>query len=433
MKHPSEHTWDLFSPVKTENNKTELFIDGPECLDMLMKEIRAAKKFIHVQVMLFYSDKMGFKFAQALAKKAREGIEVRVMSDSDMSRIVKFIEKYRSRGKSNFSNLKELFTESGVKFCPSDKESYRMNNWADKRIELAKKGVPENFLDMQDVIQKGVKVNANVLDHRKIFIFDGEKAVVTDLNIGEKYLYEDHPEDVDHNGKLWHCGALLLTGPCVTILNKEFASKWMVRGGDVFDFTSQGKNAKKAGTDECMIYTYFPGMKENYIRNYYLEKIKNCKGDFIIENPYINDDQFWETLISLKKEQASKISIINPYKSRGNDYLQSESAIKCKMYKPFENGVSFFNYNKRMTHCKIALDVAENEVFFGSYNLNYRSAQHDFEMNVLIKSKKLADKIKAMLYEDMTESEKITDADEFYKYPYLHPACLLLKATKYFE
>lgn len=425
---------ELFSPVRTEKNQAELYIDGPEVLPMLLREIKNARHFINVQVMLFYSDESGLKVARALAEKAKEGVEVRVMSDSGMSNIVRVIEKVRSSGTSDFSDLKRLFAQAGVKFVPSDKESYRFTYWDEKRKKLKEKGVPEEFLVMQDRIQDAVQVNANVFDHRKLVIIDGETAVVMGSNIGNKYLYEDYPDEEKHKlENRWHDGAMVIKGPCSSLLNKLFASKWMVRGGDVFDYQKHYREKESYGPAVCTVFSHFPGMKENPIRNYYLKKVTQCKGKFIIENPYINDELFWQELSQLKNEQAQKITIINPYKARGNDYPQNVSAIKCRMWEPFQRGVTFYSYQYRMTHWKIALDEAASEVFYGSYNLNHRSALHDFEMNVLVESQQFAEKAKKMLEKDMAESSRITQSDEFYQYPKLHPSCLLLDATEYFE
>ena len=164
-----------------------------------------------------------------------------------------------------------------------------------------------------------------------------------------------------------------------------------------------------------------------------MRKLKECSGPLIIENPYMNDELFWETLSKLDEEQARKITLINPYKASGNDYLQNESSIKCRMWEPFQKGVMFYSYSRRMTHIKVCLDVASDEVFFGSYNLNHRSALHDFEVNVLVESRQFAQKVNEMLQKDISQSTRITDAEEFYKYPYSHPSCFLLGATEYFE
>ena len=423
----------LFKPVRTENNLTELYVDGPDCLAMLLREIRNAQHFIHVQVMLFYSDEAGFRVAKALAEKAREGVTVRIMSDSDMSSIVVTLEKYRSSGTSDFSQLKDMLLEAGVKFIPSDREAYWLLNWDDKRAELQEKGVPEEFLVMQDAIQREVDLNMNVLDHRKVIIFDGVSAVVTSMNIGNKYLYEQHPADGDSSGEKWHDGALLIKGPCVSALNKHFASKWMVRGGDIFDFNRHYRSSESYGTDTCTLYSFFPGMKENSIRDYYLRKVKECRGQFIIENPYINDDLFWKELSALDEAQARKIIIINPYKANGNDYKQNASTIQCNMWEPYHKGVTFYSYSSRMTHWKVSLDVVASEVFIGSYNLNHRSALHDFELNILVKSQQLSEKVMEMLQHDISLSSQLTDDSELFQHPDRHPSCLLLRATQYFE
>lgn len=132
-------------------------------------------------------------------------------------------------------------------------------------------------------------------------------------------------------------------------------------------------------------------------------------------------------------EQAEKIILINPYKARGNDYPQNVSAIKCRMWEPFRRGVHFYSYKHRVTHWKIALDVAAREVFLGSYNLNHRSALYDFEINVLVESRQFAEKVRAMLEKDMTQSIKISSLEEFYQHPKQHPSCLFLDAIDYFE
>lgn len=176
--------------------------------------------------MLFYSDEAGFKVAETLAEKAREGVTVRVMGDSDMSRLVRAIEEYHSSGTSGFSDLKDLLLQADVKFVASDKKSYRIFNWDEERAELLNRGVPEEFLVMQDAIQQEVDLNLNVLVHRKVIVFDGVSAVAMGMNIGNKYLYEEHPDkEQDNSGEKWHDGALLIKDPCVSVLNKQFASK----------------------------------------------------------------------------------------------------------------------------------------------------------------------------------------------------------------
>ena len=421
-------------PPEYPGNYTQLIVDGPQIRETLLREINRAQHFIHFQVMLFYSDEAGMEIASALAKRAREGITVRVMSDSPMSRIVRFIEKTRSSAGSSFEELQEIFAASGVKYLSSDDESYYIWHWKEKRKKLQNKGVPEEFLKMQDKVQDGIFFNINVFDHRKLKVYDGETSIVMGANIGNKYLYRvDESENPNPNPHNWHDGGILIKGAFSTELNKHFASKWMVRDGDLFDYTEHYRKKAQYGEDRMSVFEFFPGMDSNQIRDLYLHKMRTCQGRFIIQNPYVNDEEVWNTLAALPDEQAKKIILINPYTSDGNDYPQNRSAIQCNMWKPFQKGTSLYDFNRRMTHWKIALDEAADEVFVGSYNLNHRSAYHDFELNVLVKSAPLSKQVLAMLQKDIAQSVKITDQDEFFENPNLHPSCLLLKATEYFE
>lgn len=73
--------------------------------------------------------------------------------------------------------------EGGVKLISSDKESYDNTYWSlSKRKELKKKGensanfrdlsagVPEEFLLLQDYVQKNVILNLDVVYHRKFMV-----------------------------------------------------------------------------------------------------------------------------------------------------------------------------------------------------------------------------------------------------------------------
>lgn len=103
------------------------------------------------------------------------------------------------------------------------------------------------------------------------------------------------------------------------------------------------------------------------------------------------------------------------------------------MWEPFLRGVSFYDYSKVMSHWKIALDVDSEEIFYGSYNLNCRSALHDFELNVAVKNSQLAAKVKGILEADIVDSIKINSKKEFYKYPKLHISCYKEDSLGFFQ
>lgn len=68
--------------VLTQDNGVEIYTDGAAKFKALFEKIREAKDHIHMQYFIFKNDVLGKKVVQALAAKAREGVEVRLLYDA---------------------------------------------------------------------------------------------------------------------------------------------------------------------------------------------------------------------------------------------------------------------------------------------------------------------------------------------------------------
>ena len=62
-------------------NRIRLLVDAAENYPAWLDAIRAARRFVHVEMYFIEDDSVGNEFAQALAAKAREGIRVRLVYD----------------------------------------------------------------------------------------------------------------------------------------------------------------------------------------------------------------------------------------------------------------------------------------------------------------------------------------------------------------
>jgi cardiolipin synthase A/B len=426
------------APVVSHGNQSDAFVNGPDCLRVMLQEFAAAHHYIHLQVMLFFSDQVGWQVANVLAERARAGVKVRVMADTETTKSGYYGSvAVDASGEADFNAIAKFLRDAGAQVIDSDQESYPEWEWDDKREQFAAAGVPEVFLRMQDLVQDDVQANWNVVDHRKFAVIDGVTSLIGSLNIGSHYLYSD---SLDENGlpsgvQQWHDGLLRIRGPFADGLNRLFASTWMVRGGDVFDITEDHRSSESAGHDDCALLASFPGNPINLIREYYLALPAVAKGKVFIQNPYISDERFFHRLGTLSKERAADITLINPYSTSASDYPFQTSAVRCNMRDPFERGVRFFDFSggHRMSHWKTALDDSANVVCHGSYNINYRSALHDFESVAIVRSERLADQVRAMMDKDVAVSEQITDIDEFFEYPGLHLSCQVLWAADWYS
>ena len=62
-------------------NRVDLLIDGPDSYRAMLEAIAQARKWVHFENYIIRSDKAGWRFAELLARRAREGVHVRVLYD----------------------------------------------------------------------------------------------------------------------------------------------------------------------------------------------------------------------------------------------------------------------------------------------------------------------------------------------------------------
>ncbi|NIK79656.1 cardiolipin synthase [Paenibacillus castaneae] len=431
------------APQTTQHNRVEAYVNGPACLQIILDEVNAAERYIHLSVMLFFNDKSGNRIAQALLSALSRGIIVRVMVDYEITSI-----GYENNVEfGDFQSIADQLTKAGGKLLNTFHSCYKDSDWEQRRTVLASRGVSESSLFLQDCIQQQAITGLDIMNHRKFIVIDGVTSILGSINIGDQYLYDtpiQAAEIIELDGtqlgipsksEEWHDGCFRIKGAAAKSMNNIFYHQWTALCGDLFDPNDSFYYPdvdRHFGYEECTLLSSFPGNPINLIQQYHLSLISYVSDETIIINPYFIDQDFWELLNSLSCEQAKHITICNSL--RVNDHPTNEAAVRSNMYDPFMMGVSFYDYSEteRFSHWKISYDKRSDCVFHGSYNMNERSARHDFELGLLVKSKDFATKVKKMIDYDLFVSRQITDSKEFYQYPALHPGTYLNKITAYF-
>ncbi|HKP50172.1 MAG TPA: hypothetical protein VJU17_09180, partial [Gemmatimonadales bacterium] len=60
-------------------NRVDVLIDGPDTYGAMLEAIAQARQWIHFENYIIRSDAAGWRFAELLARRAREGVHVRVL------------------------------------------------------------------------------------------------------------------------------------------------------------------------------------------------------------------------------------------------------------------------------------------------------------------------------------------------------------------
>ncbi|WP_379158490.1 phosphatidylserine/phosphatidylglycerophosphate/cardiolipin synthase family protein [Paenibacillus sp. sgz5001063] len=430
------------APRTTRNNQVDAYVNGPQCLEMLLEEIAQARRYIHLSVMLFFNDDSGNRIADELQRALERGVQVRIM----VNYTVTALGYGHNLEVGRFQEISDRLENAGAKLKDTFHSYYSAIEWSRRRAELKAQGVPESILFLQDKVQEDVEVTGlNVIDHRKFMIIDGITSIVGSLNIGDQYTFatpieasasvqvDGRPMGVPVREEEWHDGCFRIRGAAALPLNDVFRSRWLLLRGDFFDpgetfYLPEGNT--DFGSEECTLFVSFPGNPVNLIQQYYLDLITYAADETVIVNPYLIDQAFWDRLNELGPECSCHLAICNPLEV--NDHPTNRAAVRSNMFVPFCNGVSFYDYSatERFSHWKITYDHRSHAVFHGSYNINERSACHDFELGLLVKGEAFAAKVKAMIDYDLGVSRKITDKKEFFKHPWMHPSTYVNKATR---
>lgn len=410
--------------LRVHQNKAELAMDGEKCLRTLLDLIGSAKNYIHLVSFLFFNDEAGQLVADAICAKARAGVKVRVMfSRSSVEAGVSEDNAFKGcKTRHNAKALIDKLLEAGAQFVDVRPLDLRPEV---NLSELQQKGIPKAWIDEQIQIDEDHYVDKNHTDHRKLVVVDGKSCAIMSLGIGNEYL---NTPEIQEKYPTWHEGLTKITGGSAVVLGEHFAKRWILSGGDIFDFGNEfySPKAVPTGFDSIRFLGCHPsaynekGFCNRLQKLYAHDLLAIAQREFWVENPYVLDKMIfghWQKILAAHKNK--KVHLIRPHQKL-NDYPLSQNkylgkAIEWAFSKQdeelLEAGVSIYEYCKKFSHLKIAV-VDDWLATHGSYNLTYRSSQQDLELNVLIESKDYARAVKKFVFErDRVHSRKLKPGD----------------------
>ena len=344
----------------TSNNDIQVYFAGEEFFSDLKKEIANAKKFINMEYFIFQFDGIGKEIADLLIKKAKEGVEVNLIIDGV-----------------NLANykLKSYFKNTGVHL----------------------------YLFFRTYIPI-FNIRINYRDHRKVTIIDNRVAFVGGMNIGDEYLGK---------GKIgyWRDTSVKIYGDIVSTFEKEFYfSMSIVKNKFLKDEKTSNEISLKY-EEEDNVYMQVISSGPNYefpaIRDNYIKLIQEARKSVFIQTPYfVPDDLLLDTLKSAVLSGIDvKIMIPNkadhPFIYWINQYYVAEL---------LRLGANIYRYENGFIHSKTIL-VDEEVVSIGTCNFDYRSFYLNFEINLNVYNKEVANSFKTQYYKDIAISKKLTFAD----------------------
>lgn len=341
----------------TQDNNVEIYFEGNEKFNALMKSIEKANHYIHLQYYIYKSDDLGSKIIDLLCKKAKDGVEVKLLVDGMGGR------KFSRRDK---ARLEQCGGQFGVFFPP--------------------------FIPY-------LSPRINYRNHRKICIIDGKEAFVGGFNVGNEYI------GLSRKFGYWRDTHIKIVGSAISSLQWRFFLDWrFATGEEIIRCQTYLAEEGTLGDTGIQIVSSGPDSKWPSVKDGYLRMISIAKEKIYIETPYfIPDDSIFEAL-----------------RIAGLSGLDVRVMIPCKPDHPFvywasmsyigellQAGVRFYTYEKGFLHSKVVLmDSFVSSV--GTANLDIRSFKLNFEVNAFLYDESINLKLTEKFLDDLELCKEIT-------------------------
>jgi phosphatidylserine/phosphatidylglycerophosphate/cardiolipin synthase-like enzyme len=314
----------------------------------------AARHTIHVEMYIFHLDPVGRRFVDLLARKAREGVTVRVAYD------------WFGCGLSPMRGLFRPLIDAGGQVRAFNPPS----------IEAALGWVRRN--------------------HRKLITIDGRTAFVSGLCIGQ--MWEGVPAK-----KLqpWRDTGIEIVGPAVDEAEASFAESWSLAGGVGGDVLTGMTPSPAVGAVNLRLIPTEP-FTGNLLRLDLLVASVARRSLWITDAYFIGTGPYLEALKRAARDGVD-VRLLLP---QGSD-VGWVVPISRSLYRPLlEAGVRIFEWNGTMVHAKSA--VADGRWGrIGSTNLNLNSWMGNWELDVAVEDEGVARTMQEHFEEDLSRSTEI--------------------------
>ncbi len=331
-------------PGATGGNRFSLCRTSRERYDTLVNLIENAQKTIWITMFLLERDEIGRDIINRLARKAKAGLDVKVLLDSvgSMRATRRFLSPLREAG-----------------------------------------GEIAFFMPL---LHRPFRGQANLRNHRKIIIADERRVIAGGANIGCYYIAKTQPKS-----EKWIDLSFLLEGPAVTHYVEVFNSDWefatkqrcpthpeqaislnnangitSINEGSVIQVLPSGPDIEGDLYYEAIISSIFAAQKKIWVATPY----------FIPDRPLIQ-------AFKLAAHRGVDVRILVPQRS---NHLLADIVRGTYLRELQEQGCKILLYTGGMMHAKVFL-MDDKLAMIGSPNMDMRSLFLDYEIAMFTYSK----------------------------------------------
>ena len=322
--------------VVSEGNSFEIITSGLRKRELLLEDIRRARRSIHIEYYRFGNDKAGREVRDLLLQKVAEGVEVRFLNNN--------LSGWRSIPPSYFRKMQQ----GGMEVIPYTHIRHGFRKWL---------------------------MRINFQNHRKVVVIDGEVAFTGGMNLNDNYFYK------------WRDTHLRIVGPAVARLQASFIDSWIGSGGRLghalpFYFTTQfPQEAQLPFRNKLMqVVADAPEYFQPATQLGYEWVLQNARDYVYIQTPYFLPPASFLQALKSAALRGVDVRLMLP---QNVDTPTIGPANRSYYAECLEAGVRIFERSGEFIHSK-TLVADDGLCIIGASNLDMRSFVINNEVNTFI-------------------------------------------------
>lgn len=345
--------------VLTEDNKVTVYTDGTKKFDALIEDIRHAQKYIFIQYYIIRKDLLFTKMKEELVKKAKEGVDVKIL--------------YDAMG------------------CRGITKTY----WK----KLKREGI--DVVEFFPARMRWVHIRINYRNHRKIAVIDGKTAYVGGYNIGKEYI------GLSKRFGYWRDTHLRIEGAAASDLMLHFMLDWNYSAEtNLFENQKYAPPSLPEAPGECKVQIISSGPDSMYknVRNNYLRLINKARTRIYIQTPYFIPDEAILSALIIACNSGIEVNLMIPCKP---DHPFVYWATRSYTGDLIMAGANCYLYNNGFLHAK-GICIDGKAYCYGTANMDIRSFNLNFEVNAVVYDEAETLKMEEIFREDLKHCTRIT-------------------------
>lgn len=356
----ASYLWRMGRFPVWRNSGTDYYPIGEKAFSAMLEELERARDFVFLEYFIIREGYMWGRILNVLERKAKAGVEVRVLYDGTCAL---FDLPY---------HYPRQLEELGIR-CR-----------------------------MCAPLKPLVSTHYNNRDHRKILVVDGRTAFTGGVNLADEYINRK----VLHGH--WKDTAVRVTGEAVRGFTLMFLQMWAVEEPAEEDFSPYlDASGPAEGEGWVMPYGDSPFDRENVGEMVYMDILNRAVKYVHITTPYLIIDQEMITALTFAAKRGVDVKLIVP--SRPDK--QAVFAVTKSYYQELiEGGVEIYEYTPGFIHAKMFVSDDDTAVV-GSINLDYRSLYLHFECAVMMYGVDAVGDIERDFQATLTQCRRMTVED----------------------